>query len=308
MNKNLPLVSIITPTYNQARFIEDTILSVKNQSYKNIEHIIIDGGSTDNTINILRKYKYSYNVLWISEPDEGQSDAINKGFNVAKGEIIGWLNSDDVYLSIYTISEIVKFFLNNFYAKIVYGDLILIDAENKVTLICPALPFFSYNLLTKIDFIPQPSTFFTREIIDNYHIDHCLHYAMDYDFWLKIGMKYKFYHINKILSCFRHHANSKSISQSKKMQNEDVIVKKKYSLALGKSNIIHLLMAKFIPLLPFLGIYKLFKLYSRTDFAFNIKLPPKAELIKSNLLLKKIFNKMITLPKLFLNLVKKIQE
>ena len=107
MSKDLPLVSIVTPSYNQGKFIEDTILSVKNQSYPNIEHIVVDAGSTDGTLKILRKYEKEYNLKWVSEPDEGQSDAVNKGFEMAKGEIVDWINSDDVYFDTMTISYVV---------------------------------------------------------------------------------------------------------------------------------------------------------------------------------------------------------
>jgi glycosyltransferase involved in cell wall biosynthesis len=105
---NKPLVSIVTPSYNQGRFIEATLLSVRNQDYPNIEHLVIDGGSSDNTVEILEKYEKVYNLKWISEPDKGQSDAVNKGFERARGLIIGWLNSDDIYIDQQVISYIVS--------------------------------------------------------------------------------------------------------------------------------------------------------------------------------------------------------
>lgn len=92
-----PLVSIVTPSFNQGRFIEETILSVKNQNYPHIEHLIIDGGSTDETLDVIRRYEGTYNLRWVSEPDEGQADALNKGFRLARGEVLGWLNADDTY-------------------------------------------------------------------------------------------------------------------------------------------------------------------------------------------------------------------
>ena len=118
-----PLVSIITPSYNQGMFIEDTILSVKNQDYQNVEHIIIDGGSTDNTMDILKRYEGAYNMRWTSEPDRGQSDARNKGWRASNGQIVGWLNSDDVYLEKNTIGYVVEQFASHQDADIVCMNL-----------------------------------------------------------------------------------------------------------------------------------------------------------------------------------------
>ena len=292
MKEDLPLVSIVTPSYNQGRFIEDTILSVKNQDYPDIEHIVVDGGSTDNTLEILRKYENEYSLKWISEPDEGQSDAVNKGFKMAKGEIIGWLNSDDTYLSIHTISDVVKYFKKHNRAKIIYGDMISIDHKNTIMLVQPALPIFRYSILKKRNFIPEPSTFFKRDIIDNYHLDKNLHYAMDYDFWLKIGKDNKFYHIPKILSCFRWHASSKSVSQSRKMKNEDVEVRQRYHHASERLDELNPMIDIFLDSLPITGLPEVLKLYTRTDFAFDIKIPPKREMIIKNLLLKNILKKL----------------
>ena len=292
MNKDLSLVSIITPSFNQGGFIEDTILSVKNQGYPNIEHIIVDGESTDNTLEILRKYENEYNLRWVSEPDEGQSDAVNKGFEMSKGEIIGWVNSDDTYLSIHTISDVVKYFKRHNKAKIIYGDMISIDHKNTIMLIHPALPIFRYSILKKRNFILEPSTFFKRDIIDNYHLDKNLHYAMDYDFWLKIGKYNKFYHIPKILSCFRWHASSKSVSQSLKMKNEYIEVRQKYHHASERLNELNPIITIFLNFLPITGLPEVLKLYTRTDFAFDIKIPPKREMIIKNLLLKNILKKI----------------
>ena len=292
MESDKPLVSIVTPSYNHGKFIEDTILSVKSQDYPNIEHIVVDGSSTDNTLKILKKYEKGYNLRWISEPDEGQSDAVNKGFKMTKGEIIGWLNSDDTYLSIRTISDVVKYFKKHNKAKIIYGDMISIDHKNAIMLVRPALPIFRYSILKKRNFISEPSTFFKRDIIDNYHLDKNLHYAMDHDFWLKIGKDNKFYHIPKILSCFRLHANSKSVSQSRKMKNEDIEVRQRYHHASERLDELNPMIDIFLDSLPITGLPEVLKLYTRTDFAFDIKIPPKREMIIKNLLLKNILKKI----------------
>jgi glycosyltransferase involved in cell wall biosynthesis len=192
MDKNIPLVSIVTPSYNQGKFIEYAILSVKNQRYPNIEHIIVDGGSTDGTLDIIKKYEGKYNLRWVSEADRGQADAVNKGFKMANGEIIGWINSDDAYFSNDTISEVVNFFDINSDSKIVYGDIVLINAENEVIRINPVLLFWGHKAF-KIHSTPsQPAVFLKRCIIDRYSLDVKLTYSMDYDFWLKIGKENKF--------------------------------------------------------------------------------------------------------------------
>src|SRR4030042_1306962 len=118
MNDEDPLVPIVPPSLNKGRFIEETILSIKNQTYPRIEHIVIDGGSTDETLDILKKYSNS--LIWISEPDKGQSDAINKGWRMAKGDILGWLNADDTYMP-WAVETAVRFFAENPDVGMVYG-------------------------------------------------------------------------------------------------------------------------------------------------------------------------------------------
>ncbi|MDQ3190406.1 MAG: glycosyltransferase, partial [Bacteroidota bacterium] len=153
-------ISIVTPSYNQAHFIEEAIESVICQNYTNFEHIVIDGGSTDNTIKVLEKYSH---LIWISEPDEGQSDAINKGFKMATGDIIGWLNADDLYLP-NTFKEVAKN-LKKDEIDAVYGNYKFIDALGRVT-----RELVTQNSKKWISlfycFIPSTTFFFKRKIID----------------------------------------------------------------------------------------------------------------------------------------------
>lgn len=181
-----PLVSIVTPSYNQGRFIEETILSVKNQDYPNIEHIIVDGGSKDNTLEILKKYKGTYNMRWISEPDKGRADAVNKGFAMAQGEIIGWLNSDDVYLKKDTLRTVVHAFQSHTQSDVVYGDAAVIDIGGRILqVIC--LPKPSFQRLLRSCYLIQPAIFFRRHVIKQHQLDTKLQFAMDYEFWLMLG-------------------------------------------------------------------------------------------------------------------------
>jgi len=158
-----PLVSVIVPSYNQGQFIEDTILSILNQDYQNIEVIVFDGMSTDGTIDVLKRY--DERITYTSEKDNGQSDAINKGFRVAKGDIVTWLNSDDIYPDRRTISRIVSVFSLNLDCDLIFGDFIEIDANNCVLKIYKR-PSYSHKRLLRIGYISQPATFFRRRVID----------------------------------------------------------------------------------------------------------------------------------------------
>lgn len=203
-----PLVSIVTPSYNQGEFLEDTILSVKNQSYPEVEHLVIDGGSDDNTIDILEKYEGEYQLEWVSEPDEGQSDAINKGFDKANGDIVAWLNSDDVYFDVDVLSRVVRYF-DKYSEDVLYGDLVHIDENSTIQAVDPHPRFDKSKLFYRI-LIGQPATFFRQDVIKNNSIRTDLHYCMDYEYWLRISQKHTFRHISDLFSGFRVYPDQKS--------------------------------------------------------------------------------------------------
>jgi len=273
--KDKPLVSIVTPSYNQGRFIEDTILSVKNQDYPNIEHIIVDGNSTDNTLDILKKYEGTYNMRWISEPDEGQSDAVNKGFRMAKGEIIGWLNSDDVYFTKDVISYVVKEFSKS-EADVIYGDHVTINENNLILKIRHIVPWFSYARLLRVDFICQPSTLSRRTVIQKYQLDIDLDLPMDYEFWLRIAkddMKFKYVH--RILSADRRHTTAKTISRWEEMKADTRKIQEEYG---QKFNIRYHFLRQFdnilFALLKICGVKKIIELYLHSEKQ-NLAFPAK---------------------------------
>jgi glycosyltransferase involved in cell wall biosynthesis len=204
-------VSIVTPSFNQGPFIEATLLSVKNQDYPNIEHLVRDGGSSDSTIDMLEKYEKEYNLKWTSEPDKGQSDAINKGFAAATGDIVGWLNSDDVYFDRHVISYVVNEFQKFPEVGVIYGNDARIDDKNMPVSISQTVPWFDYNRLLRGNFVSQPSTFFRRRVILKHRLDVDLHFAMDYEYWLRLaGDGFKFKHANRILAAFRIHQAAKT--------------------------------------------------------------------------------------------------
>jgi glycosyltransferase involved in cell wall biosynthesis len=210
-------ISIITPSFNQGEFIEETILSVLNQNYDNIEYIIIDGGSSDNTINIIKKYEHKIKY-WISENDDGQTDAINKGFERSSGDILCWLNSDDVYLP-GTIQNIVNYFNTNPTIDVVYGDLEIIDKSGLVLGIKKVIPYSFRSQLFTASLIPQPSSFWRASVTNRIGIlNENYHYQMDYEYFVRMGAyNLNFGIIKKSLTQFRLHVGSKTITEYKKL-------------------------------------------------------------------------------------------
>jgi len=225
-------ISIITPSFNQAKYIERTIKSVLNQNYSHLEYIIIDGGSTDGTVEILKKY--SDRIIWKSEKDKGQSDAINKGLKIATGNIVAYLNSDDTY-EIGTLKKVADFFANNPDKKWVYGKCRIINEDDK-EIRKPITAYknwllkkYSYSKLLSENFISQPATFWRREVLDEIgYLNENEHFCMDYEFWLRIGQKYPVGVINDYLANFRYYSNSKSGSVNKKQFQDELRLAQKY--------------------------------------------------------------------------------
>ena len=181
-----PLVTIITPSFNQGKFIEQTILSVIKQTYKNIEYIVVDGGSTDNTMNIVNKYRDKINII-IHEKDNGQTDAINKGFKLANGELIGWINSDDLLYED-CIEKIVKLYKQKTDGVIYYSSFNdKIDKNGiKITTCKRYIPDRNHLLNVNYDIIQQGSFYKTDIVRKVDYLDTSYHYCMDLDLWLKL--------------------------------------------------------------------------------------------------------------------------
>jgi len=211
-NQKYPLVTIVTPSYNQSDFIGDTLESVLKQDYQNIEHIVIDGGSDDGTINVLKSYEDKYNLIWTSEKDDGQSHAINKGFEVARGEFVYWLNSDDVLLFNSSITDIVNLFKENPKFDIIYGNRIVIDDQNNLIKVQYTNRYKKQSILSGITPLYQENVFFRKEVIKTNKIDTNLHVVMDTDYWIRLSNQYKLLYVNKIFASFRIHSSNKTVS------------------------------------------------------------------------------------------------
>jgi glycosyltransferase involved in cell wall biosynthesis len=211
MTKDWPRISIVTPSYNQGQYLEQTIRSVLEQNYPNLEYIIIDGGSTDDSVQIIRKYAHGISS-WVSEPDSGQSEALEKGFALATGEIAAWINSDDYYEqdALYEVARAYKDERFDFFC----GTCRMVDTDGKQLRVLHT-PEVTHRTLTRYwrpHFCPpQPSIFFRREILAGLGgFDRTLHYAMDFDLWLKASRQYSFRHTSENLSYYRVHADSKT--------------------------------------------------------------------------------------------------
>ncbi len=205
----LPLVSIVTPSLNQGRFIRDTIESVLSQDNPGLEYIVMDGGSTDETLDILRSF--GSRLTWRSALDLGQADAVNRGFRLARGEILGWLNSDDTYHP-GTVKAAVEHLVANPQTAMVYGEPYYIDEKNRVIGIYPTEDF-NVDRLAEACIICQPTAFVRRAALEAVGmLDPLLRYCMDYDLWIRLGRRFRIDRIKRFLANSRRYPETKSFS------------------------------------------------------------------------------------------------
>ena len=206
--KPQPLVTIVTPSYNQGLFLEATIQSVLHQDYPAIEYLVVDGGSSDNSVEIIKKYSNRI-YWWVSEKDAGQSDAINKGLRRARGEIVGWLNSDDTYEP-GAVSAAVEIFRSNPTAGLVYGDARSIDAQGRQFNLMRARQYDLLDLLS-FEIICQPASFMSRSVLEQVNfLDPGYHLLMDHLLWIQMAQKAPIVYSPQVWASARYHAEAKN--------------------------------------------------------------------------------------------------
>ena len=228
-NRNYPSLSVITPSYNQAEYLERTIRSVLLQDYPNLQYIVIDGGSTDGSVDIIEKYKGEID-FWCSEKDKGQSDAINKGLRRARGDWVAFQNSDDVYLSgaFHRFAEAIRDKDSSF--DIVYGDLLHIDQEDRVLDVQLTIPTGLHGHFAQMQTQNQ-SLFWRRDLLQQHgFLDENMYFAFDFEYFarlLKAGAHAR--HIEGCLGAYRHHESSKTFLSVSRAKEDHRIIEKRYA-------------------------------------------------------------------------------
>jgi len=234
--KKMPEILIVTPTLNQGKYIEQTINSVISQNYENKRYVVLDGGSTDGSVDIIKRYASNL-TYWDIKEGETQSQAIARGFNVASGEILGWLNSDDMLLP-YAMETVGSFFASNPSAAVLVGASIVIDADGKPVrnkkgeiVFNPGINQSFLDLLYNGCWgFNQPAVFWRRTIYEKAGgIDQSFNFSMDYDLFLRMAKIKRFSRTRRFLACFRIHGQAKTATLQSTREKEDTIIRKKHS-------------------------------------------------------------------------------
>jgi glycosyltransferase involved in cell wall biosynthesis len=222
-------ISVVTPSFNQARWLKDTIRSVARQDYRDVEHVVMDGGSSDGSPQLLASSPSV--AVWRSEPDRGQSHAINKAYAETTGDIIGWLNSDDAYYDRHVLSAVAAEFGRRKEVDVVYGHAALVNGSGLV-LHALWVPPFNARLLRRTNFLIQPAVFVRRSAVGNALVDESFEYSMDRELWLRLQASgCRFRRIDRVVAIDRHWLGRKSSSRLDLAANDRPELQRRYGVA-----------------------------------------------------------------------------
>lgn len=221
-----PELSVVTPTFNSAEYLQDALSSVARQAGVSVEHIVMDNRSSDGTIALLQQ---ASSVQWVSEPDGGQSDAINKGFLRARAELMGWLNADDYYLP-GGLAAVARAARENPQADVIYGDCVFVDSVGRIVRSKLEHRFDRNILLYFGCYIPSTATFFRRRVIEAGHLLDCEHrVCMDFEYFVRLAhLGYRFHYLPRCVAAFRWHDNNISLQRSTLRREERLRVQRRF--------------------------------------------------------------------------------
>ena len=223
-----PLVSIVTPSFNQAKYLADTLRSVATQDYPRIEHIVMDGGSSDGSVELLASWAQTHEIVWRSERDGGQAAAIKAGAELATGDIIAWLNSDDIYLDSRVISDVVKLMAAD--VQVVTGGGWYLFEDGSKDRPIPVFPQrIDFGTLRFVYWVLQPATFVRRDLFLRCPLDTGLHYAFDWDLFIRLSQRTRFYPVDRAIAGYRRHESGKTVSGGRRRQKELLEVIRRYN-------------------------------------------------------------------------------
>ncbi len=289
------LVTIVTPSFNQGSYLPNLIGSVKAQTYRPVEHIIFDGASSDNTVDLLRAYANNpdgIEVRWKSEKDRGQAHAVNKGFEAAKGEVIGWLNSDDVYFHTGVIERVVREFAVNPEVDVIFGNVAKISADNLISLIW-WIPDFNYERMFFDGKVSQPAVFMRRRVVEENKLREDT-LALDYEYWLRIGKHCRFMHINDVFAGDRSQPERISFTRSDELMASHLFAKQEHLPSIPKLHQTWFRVSS-VPLRGWyrvLGLFELLKLRRRSAF---LAFPARFDSMKRSFV-RQLFTRINDLP------------
>jgi glycosyltransferase involved in cell wall biosynthesis len=227
-----PLVSVVTPAYNEEAFIEETLRSVSQQDYPNVEHVVIDDGSTDATADIVREFDSDHEIVFRSRENKGQVQSVNEAFEMADGEVIIWLNGDDVLFSRAVVSDLVTSFDRNPDVDILYGVQAILDVDSEIQNFVVPPPWFSYSRLLRRYF--AIFTFMRSEIPERYKLDDKYEYGIDYDYYLRIAADdNRIGYLDRVMYGWRIHEGAKTEHSTDELESETREIRENYGATFG---------------------------------------------------------------------------